>query len=227
MSTIDQIKSYFEIHITVDSNDMYYFMLFCNEHNCSYDYAVGPYLFEDKVNNLGSNNQLMYTKTINATYEEAIVTAKSTKKELEAYGVKVVRVKLEVPANHNFVHKFADLHPKYGKDKDIGYFEFHFKVTVTNKEEHGKMCDISKKHDVSFSYNAFGRTKDKVLVAQRVRVHPDSYDKALKLRQKYIDDLVENGLNIETNGSGVHYEFVVYDDNKELDNGFVDEAIQC
>lgn len=28
--------------------------------------------------------------------------------------------------------------------------------------------------------------------------------------------MVENGLNVETSGSDVHYEFVVYDDNKQL-----------
>jgi hypothetical protein len=212
---------FFEIHVTVDASQLFLFQLFCNEHGYGADYAIGEFLYNECEEN-GSNQQLMLTRMVRSTYESVIIEAKGLKKKLTEYGIDVVRVKIEIPANCKHIDSMRNLievERVNNEDNHIGYFEFHFKVDVETMDQKETMDEVTLRHRSSHSYNMLGSTKNKVLVAQRIRT--DDYADALAARQEYIDDLKEEGLLVHDSGKGVHYEYVVYDDNPGLDDNFV------
>lgn len=213
--TLEGEESFFEIHITVANEALYEFLLYCNEKGCAKDFAVGPWLYSEARSEEASNRQLMFTRTVKQSFGAARALATETAAELESRGIAVRRIKLEVPAQHEFVVRARQALPE-------AYYEFHFKVRVASQAEHEQISAVSRQHHASFSYNAFGSTPDRVLVAQRVHCAADvPYSSALAARQAYIDTLQAAELQVDTTGSGVHYEFVVHDSNPQLDAGFV------
>jgi hypothetical protein len=195
--------------------------MFCNEHEFDADYAIGEFMYDEYDTN-GSNQQLMVTRKIRSNYNDVIDTANGIKRSLLDYGLNVVRVKIEIPANCKGIGAMRKLIEQDRVNNDhgrIGYFEFHFKVDLSCTDDNEKLAVVSKKHRSAYSYNMLGSTSDKVLVAQRI--YAEDYSDALNARQLYIDDLVDAGLVVYPNGKGVHYEYVVYDDNPGLDDNFV------
>jgi hypothetical protein len=227
---VENMKTMFEIHITVSHEFSYQLHRYCQDHNCSYDHAAGPLLYKDRYTEkdmeFASGSQLMLTKKIFDTLENAVKNGLQLHNELEKYGVKVLRVKLEVFANSPFVKLFHNKITDYfdGNDKHLGYYEFHFKVKLSSLDEEIKLIKISKMHEASFAYNLHGSTKDKILITLRIRASsPDKYESdVLPLRDKLIINLQDIGLNVESSGKGSHYEYVVYDTHPQLDTGFVE-----
>lgn len=213
----------FELHITVDENQIFKMMRVCNEHKFDLDFAVGPVLYDvkDKTELAVANQQLMLTKIIRATFANAIARAEEIAFILRDNEIQIVRTKLEVPARHrdlNLLREYLDEEcPVYMSH--AGYFEFHFKVLLETLDQEERLKEVTLRHNASYSYNAFGSTKNKILTAQRVRT--EKFEDALNERNVYISDLQDAGLCVDTSGSGVHYEYVVYDDNPYLDDGFV------
>lgn len=210
-------KACFEIHITVDHNQLYLFTLFCCQHGYTKDFAIGPWLYPHEQSPEGSNQQLMLTKTVNDTLVNAIKIGQNLCDQLTQFGINVQRLKLEVPAKSKFTKTYLQECPM--STVGTGYFEFHFKVQVISESESDKITNISKKHLASFSYNAFSKKPGNVLTTLRTRAA--GFDEALKSRELYINDLESCGLFICKDPSGTHYEFVVHDTNYALDDGFV------
>ena len=209
-------KGVFEIHITVDEKDIFPFQLFCNENRYESDFAVGPWIEPQNVIPGSSNTQLMLTHMYSGTFKEALKKSDSIAINLKKYGINVKRQKIEIPANSKLVHEFIN---ELFHHIHIGYFEFHFKVQLTSQEQFKKLLELSRKHESSFSYNAFGKTKEKVLMTMRVK--SSSFESAQEYRKKFIEILEEEGFLVNRSGSGTHYEYVVLDTNFNLDSGFV------
>ena len=211
----------FEIHITIDpENNFVKLLQFVNKTskttNLKIIYAVS----------VVKNNQLMighFTRKNNE--KEAIQAAKHLESEMIAFGIKVVRVKVEshntgsIPLTKQDYFNFKKyLETKYENYCGSPYFEFHVKVgNNTINDNYMQTLENDTKHfkNVAISYNICS-SNCKPLLTVRVR------DEGYQMAQNYKDDIL-NKLKLKgyVFEDKIQTEFSVYDTNENLDNGWL------
>lgn len=119
---------------------------------------------------------------------------------------------------HTGVQSFAN-RSEIEKDPHY-YYEFHFKVKISNDADQKKMHDICKDFQASYAINIFSKNRKDPLITLRAK---GSYKWATAQRDLLIEKFVEAGL--EKLIDGTHNEFTIFDDNLDLDTGMVAPAI--
>lgn len=212
----------FEIHITIDPENNYVKLLqfvkkMSKNTNLKIVYAVSEV----------KNNQLMISHfTRKKSEKDAIQTAKYFESEMCAFGIKVVRVKIEshntgcIPLTKKDYEKYCEYIKKnYEGVSGKPYFEFHVKVGNNTINENYMEClnkDIKHFTGVAVSYNICS-SNCKPLLTVRV------YDEGYQMAQKYKDSVLENlKLKGYVFDDKIQTEFSVYDNNSDLDNGWLD-----
>ena len=200
----------FEIHITVDpENNFVKLLQFVKKMSKSTNLKIVFAVSEVK------NNQ-----------KEAIQTAKHFESEMCAFGIKVVRVKIE---SHNvssipLTKKDYDVYYSYLKTtyenlSGKPYFEFHIKVGNNLIDENyyqNLNYDLKYFKGVAVSYNLCSSNCRPLLT---VRVYDTGYQMAQKYKDNVLDNLKLKGYIFEDK---IQTEFSVYDTNSDLDNGWLD-----
>lgn len=210
MSTI---KGLFEIHITIDHtistalHDLITFTL--PRVDLKRTAAINP---------KGTwPNQYMITKWSHGTEEEVTARAMKLADEVRAHGLVIKRVKVESVASNDGVREGC-------AERSNTYFEFHAKIALQGStyETLGVIVQrISETLDpdrtsVGVSFNMTGKTGAPI-VDLRVTA-----DKGRDFATGQKDILIEalKGLGYDVIGT-LQSEYVVYDDNKDLDEGWM------
>ncbi len=212
----------FEIHITVDpENNFVKLLQFVKKMSKSTNLKIVFAVSEVK------NNQLMISHfTRKGSEKEAIQTAKSFESEMCAFGIKVVRVKIEshnissIPLTKKDYDKYYEyLKKTYENLCGKPYFEFHVKVgnNIINDNYYQLLSDDLKHFKgVAVSYNLCSSNCKPLLT---VRVYDTGYQVAQKYKDSVLDSLKLKGYIFEDK---IQTEFSVYDTNSNLDNGWLD-----
>jgi hypothetical protein len=209
MSTI---KGLFEIHITIDHtigtalHDLITFTL--PRVDLKRTAAINP---------KGTwPNQYMITKWSHGTEEEVTARAMKLADEVRTHGLVTKRVKVESVASNDGVREVC------AERAATTYFEFHAKMALQGKAYFALDADvqtIGRGMDactVGVSFNMTGRTGAPIV---DLRVTADK-GRDFAVGQK--DILIEGlkGLGYDVIGT-LQSEYVVYDDNKDLDEGWM------
>lgn len=212
----------FEIHIAINPENNFVKLLqfvkkMSKTTNLKIVYAVSE----------AKNNQIMISHfTRKDSEKEAIKTAKFFESEMCAFGIKVVRVKIE---SHNIssiplTKKDYDKYYNYLKTtyEDLAgkpYFEFHVKIgnNIIN-EDYYQMLNTDLKYfkGVAVSYNLCSSNCRPILT---IRMYDEGYQAAQKYKDKVLEDLKLKGYIFEDK---IQTEFSVYDTNSDLDIGWLD-----
>jgi len=201
-----EISGLFEIHISVDINDIHKFRMFTFNHKMKTIMAVSGYM----------ETQLMLSKYKNGTQTECIAKAMLIKQQIEESGIKVLRTKVEsmgsnkgVPENENIDRKSYE------------YFEYHLKFSVADLEEYKMLDHLTTSFDKCTTFVSYNAVKKELvpLVTLRI-VGSNGSIKANTIKDNFMNYLKSNGF---TSNEGIQYEFSVYDDNMRLDDFIVYE----
>ena len=208
MKTKYSIKGIFEIHITVQcdsDNDMSLFLERCRLHN------IKPIVIE--LSNGDYVKQVMTSSFIVGQYKDEIMAkTKATVMKLFENTVlfdKIVRIKVESLARNPGV-------PLDGNDEPDKYFEFHYKIAITNTEDYDKVRNIIKSFGGRLSRNAFKNLETNKHYFITKRVHNGGQIVAMAEYNELNDVLCSSGyIPLKTEA-----EFVVFDSNYNLDSGW-------
>ena len=219
--TIKPLDGVFEIHITIDpENNFVKLLQFAKKMSKTTNLKIVFAVSEVK------NNQLMIGHfTRKNTEKEAIQTAKQFEADMIAFGIKVLRVKIEshntgtVPLTKKDYVKFYDyLKTKYEGQCGKPYFEFHVKIgnnTINENYMQALENDIKYFKSVAISYNLCSSNCKPLLT---VRVYDEGYQMAQKYKDEVLDSLKLKGYVFEDK---IQTEFSIYDSNSNLDNGWL------
>lgn len=215
------IDGIFEIHITLDPEENYVKLLqfvkkMSKTTNLKIVYAVSE----------AKNNQLMISHfTRKNSEKEAVQTAKYFESEMLAFGIKVVRVKVEsyntasIPLTKKDYEKFSEyLNKKYEGTCGKPYFEFHVKIGNNTTNENYMITlkeELKAYRGVAVSYNLCSSNCRPLLT---IRVYDEGYQMAQKYKDEVLDSLKAVGYVFEDR---IQTEFSVYDSNEKLDNGWL------
>lgn len=145
--------------------------------------------------------QPMLTGSLYGTIDKVTATALKLAAEMEQYGIRVVRRKVEALASTAYVaHKT--------------YFESHFKVTTTNCDQYNKIALLVLPDGGHVSFNMHDRVPNPIVT---FRVY-DSAEHLIELTNRYIEEIKKLGFNIAQNP---HFECAIYDDNVLLDSDWI------
>lgn len=207
-SPAEQIEGLFEIHITVDPDQIDLLRLFC------LDQKLKPIL---AVASIGKNpNQLMISKFKRGTFKEIIQRMDQLQKEMEDFGLKIVRKKIESMAHNKGVPQRINLHFE-GKEY---YFEFHLKYAIENSKQYREIEKIAIENDCGVSFSAF---KENIKALFTIRIAGFcGFENAEKQKNKIIDKLKEKGFHTHDQ---IQQEFSVFDSNPEYDDGWLKTII--
>ncbi len=218
---IRSLDGIFEIHVTVDPEDNFVKLLsYINNHEKDRHMKAIYAVSKDKV------NQYMLSHFTRKTNEkEAINSAMLMAKEIEAFGIKVVRTKVEghgakgTPMTKADYQRFTEyLTEQYNTSKP--YFEFHVKVSghaqIFDFEK--LELDVSQMKGVAISYNLCSRNRKPLLT---IRVYDEGFILAHKYKDEVLNKLKEVGYIFE---NGLQQEFSIYDTYQALDAGWLIHA---
>jgi hypothetical protein len=219
---IKPLDGLFEIHITIDPEGNYVKLLhFCQKIYKSTNLKIIYAVSEVK------NNQLMishFTKKDND--HDAIKKAKYLENQIREFNIKIIRVKVEAHNMKSFPFSMKDyknyceyIKKNYGDISGIPYFEFHLKIghnTINENYLENLEKDISNFKGVAISYNICSNNCKPLLT---IRVYDIGYEMAHKYKDYVIDKLKEKGYVFDEK---IQIEFSIYDNNCNLDNGWLD-----
>lgn len=204
-------KGIFEVHLIVKPNDqalLFAFYMDKNNHNekCA---DMRPTL---ALSFYGKHPcQPMLTFYVSGSDQDAISLAKKMSANMEAYGMTILRLKVEAMAHNKYVQSL------YRSKKD-NYFEFHFKISITNLQEWNQIRDICLKYGAHLFFNPYSKkgTMYPVVTLRR-------YDVDLASAEQECDDLIKE---IKAQGfddpiNGVQREYSILDTNVYLDEGWL------
>lgn len=200
--SVQKTEGLHEIHISTDPEHIALLRLYCKDRKIKPILAVslsGDY-----------RNQLMISKFTNGTALEVIDKAFIIKKDMENYGLKVFRVKVEAMMNNKGCPK-EDEKPIRMED----YWEFHLKLDIDNSTELKKLQNVAKKHGCGISYNVFKRELEPLIT---LRVYNRSYNQAMKLKAYLIEDIKLAGFVCN---NGIQQEFSIFDTNIDMDKNWL------
>lgn len=219
---VKPLDGVFEIHITIDPENNYVKLLqFVKKMSKTTNLKIVFAVSEVK------NNQLMISHfTRKNSEKEAILTAKKFESDMVAFGIKVLRVKIEshntgsIPLTKKDYQNFYEyLKTKYEDSCGKPYFEFHVKIgnnTINEDYLQSLQTDIKNYKGVAVSYN-FCSSNCKPLLT--IRVYDEGYQMSQKYKDNILDSLKLKGYIFEDK---IQTEFSVYDTNENLDNGWLD-----
>lgn len=212
LDSLEKITGMFDVHVTVDETEIYKLNSFVNYHNIELAFAIGS---------SGTHKQQLMTSMYSkGNGKEAVLYAIKIKEQMQDFGIKVLRVKIESLANNPGVAEFAN--SAICKGNNHYYYEFHFKVKIDTPKDQEKLDVICKKCHASYAINFLSKNRKDPLISFRCK---GDYEKALIKREELINDLQNMGL--KTLMDGTHYEFTIYDDNYGLDEGLVEDPVKC
>jgi hypothetical protein len=209
MAHLGRFFGAFDVHITVDENEIYLVNQFCELRKISLAYAIGL---------TGSNKQQLMTSTYKLTTDGRTVFNDATQlaNQMKSAGIGIKRIKIEAIAENPEVVNFIKT-AEYQNNNHY-YYEFHYKVKILSDEDQKKLETACHEHHVAYAINFLSRNRRDPLISQRIR---GDYQKALVRRTVFQEALKSVGL--ESLQDGTHFEFVIYDDNPQLDQGMVED----
>lgn len=203
MDYLTKINGLHEIHISVKPEEIALLRWYCK------DKKIKPILASSLY---GDNpNQLMISKFKHGTSKEVLDKGELIVKDMKSYGLNPIRLKIEAMMNSPGA--------PVGDEslwETSHYWEFHIKVPVNNSHELDKLKYICDNHNSHISANVF-KTELEPLVTLRL-YYPTTYNQAMERKAKLIKDIKRG--NFELN-YGIHQELCIYDDNQELDKGWL------
>ena len=188
--TIKPLDGVFEIHITIDhENNLVKILQFVKKMSKTTNLKI-VYAVSDV-----KNNQLMISHfTRKNSEKEAIQTAKFFESEMCAFGLKILRVKIEshnislVPLTKKDYVKYESYLKKiFENSSGKPYFEFHIKIgnnTIMEDYYQSISNDIKHFKGVAVSYNLCS-SNCKPLLTIRI------YDEGYQMAQKYKDYVLD------------------------------------
>ncbi len=212
MSHLKRFFGAFDVHITVDETQIYLVNQFCELRKIALAYAIGL---------TGDHNQQLMTSTYKLTTNGQTVFDDATElaNQMRHAGIRIKRIKIEALAENPEVLSFIKTE-EYSKNNHY-YYEFHYKVKILSDEDQKKLETACRDHHVSYAINFLSRNRRDPLISQRIR---GDYQKALLRRTAFQEALKTVGL--EPLQDGTHFEFVIYDDNPQLDEGMAEEPFE-
>ncbi len=191
----------YEIHVTVDESQ--YLLL----KRVAADEKLTSIMIR---NEYGQNPfQLMITRwTDKESVEAAIVKAKEIAKMLQSKGLRVIRTKVETE-----IANFSDDFVPLGEE----YFEFHMKVPFSDGNKYERLQEICKSHDAKISILIQSKALEFIPICT-LRFDQCTKKEAVERRSKWIDSIREAGFPLSAK---MHSELCVYDDNRALDQGWL------
>jgi hypothetical protein len=197
------ISGVFEIHISVDPEQIARLRLFTMKHKMKPILAVAQH---------GENpNQLMISKWTTGSVSVATERAKDIAAQLTDAGLRVVRVKVEAMASNAGVPQAPnnDTSPSH-------YFEFHIKIPVADDRDWDELEKLASSHGCGVSFNAF---KDAVAALFTLRVAASrGYCVAEKMKDDLLAEIARAGF---VAGGEVQREFSVLDTSPHYDAGWL------
>ena len=210
--SIDNIHGTFDVHITVDENDIYKFNQYCIFKGIAIAYAVGPH---------GNHKQQLMTSGYvqNKSSKEAIADAHKLAQELQKADIKVLRIKIEAMSEAKGVAEFIKT-SEYAKHIEY-YFEFHWKITLKTLEHQKKLEQLCVQNNASYALNFLSQNRKDPLIAFRVKAK--TIAEAHKARDRVMEQCI--ALDLAILDKGRHNEFIIYDTNYSLDKNFVPDPL--
>lgn len=208
LETKYNIRGVFEIHITIncDNNDELNLFLECCKKN-----NIKPIIIE--LSNGDYVRQVMTSSFIVGNYKDEIIekTKQVVNKLFENTKLysKIMRVKIESLARNPGV-------PLDNNAETDKYFEFHYKISISNPEDYEYVKTMIKKYDGRLSRNAFKNMETNKHYFITKRVHNSGQNYALDQYNELNDVLTINGYQPIKSEA----EFVVFDSNYNLDSGW-------
>lgn len=200
---LSAICGVFEIHISVDPDQIAQLRLFTMKHKMKPILAVAQQ---------GKNpNQLMISKWTTGTVIDAAQRAKEIADELTMDGLRVVRVKVEAMASNKGVPQEPN-----GDALPSHYFEFHIKIPVADDRAWDALEGLAAERGCGVSFNAF---KDSVAALFTMRVAASrGYRAAEAMKDALLADIARAGFAA---GGEVQREFSVLDTDPHYDAGWL------
>ena len=154
----------------------------------------------------------MISKFKHGTSQEVLNKGREIAEDMATYGLKVIRLKVEAMINSPGAPT-GDEAP-FSPDN---YWEFHIKVPVRDASEREKLRGICRARGAHLSVNVF-KNEVEPLVTLRL-YHPATYNRAMEAKADLIGDIKKGGFKLNY---GIHQELAVFDDNPNLDAGWLD-----
>jgi hypothetical protein len=211
------LNGVFEVHVTVDPEENYVkFIDYCDRnksHSMKIVYAVST----------KKNNQYMLSYfTRKEDDKDVVAGALKVAKEIQSLGIRVVRVKVEGHGLQNtpMTNKDYELTAKYLTAKYEGqaghqYFEFHVKINPHLGGSKEIESAISQYGGTAISYNLCSANRKALLT---VRVYDQGFIEAQVYKDTVMNTLKDLGYSFEDK---IHQEFCIYDNNCDLDKGWL------
>jgi hypothetical protein len=219
MCSFAQIEGVFEIHISVKPEQVFKLWSFTAEKK-----NIKLILASSST---GTHpNQLMISKFTNGKYENVIEKAKHLAKEMEEYGLDIIRLKVEsLMHNEGVPISELDYQDLITCPEIIGtpYFEFHVKFDIDNQQSSKdyltKIDELTKQFitkdiKIAHSVNVCG-SKNLMLT---IRIYNYGRKYAVDTKNKILDSLKDQRIKFMDN---IQQEFSVFDNNENLDQGWL------
>lgn len=190
----------FELHLTVELPSQQFeqaFKAFCASQGCK------P-LFIELAQGMHARQPMLSHVIRTTSLEAAMVTANRLSHKLEENGFKVLRLKIEVPAESWPIWP----EPMSSFDR---YFEWHGKINFIDLLKLETLCLQHRSH---LSLNALRGEPNTRFVTLR---EPGPYANFVERRGSLILDLIQGGWNLSKQQS----EYCIYDNNQYLDHGWL------
>jgi len=228
------LSGIFEIHITIDTNGGYIFLIDYvknSPRNMKIVYAAANSASQPK-----GNNQLMISHFTRETDDKyAIDIANEMAEDMRKHEMKVIRVKVEshgasgTPMTNYQFNVFSEyIRDRYSREDaeacrgqeachgDL-YFEFHVKISRGSIRKIEEDLRGIEKHGVliGVSYNMLGKSGKPLLT---IRVNKTGFFGAERIKDSILNRMKELGYTFE---GKIQQEFAIYDTNSEIDNGWL------
>jgi len=197
-------KGNYEIHITVSEKDEYVFRQWCRSTGFKPIKAVSKRGVCPR--------QLMFSKFKYNTYQYVLDYTLSLRRELIDLGIIVLRTKIEANIKNPIVPA--------NEPHESNYYEFHFKpVTITDEDWDliDRVCeDLSGTNwDVAYSFNT---AKKDICPIVTVRAYRTTRKLATEIKDNVFKHFKQHGIKVNDE---IQREYSVYDDNQDLDKGWI------
>lgn len=236
------INGLFEIHITVDQSQGLFNLW-------KYTYNKKDFkLILAVAENGEQKEQYMISKWKNGTYSEVIQKAKNIAIDMKQNDILVSRIKVESMAHNNGVPETEEQYTEFMQERanqhnsvyicGRPYFEYHAKIDLKDNNiddltkwcnEKIELCNNIKMYPysgyyqghaiksgtyVAYSFNLCG-SKTPLLT---IRVYDHGRAHAIEQKNIILDDLKNKGFKII---GDIQQEFSIYDDNENMDKGWL------
>ncbi|CAF1386676.1 unnamed protein product [Didymodactylos carnosus] len=208
------INGTFEVHITVENNDMEHFLNVCKINKLKSIFI--------HLNNGNNPKQLMTSSYHVGTYSNIVEEIK-TLANIQFKDFNIIRLKIEsLPSNNGIPEN--DIDKLLFWDINSNYFEFHYKILISSLNQLRRLKKLCITYELYLARNAFKTISiNEMYYIITMRLFNVSRVNAFIRNDTIINYLTMNHfppLKVER-------EFVVYDSNIDLDNGWSHTRNEC